>query len=75
MYTLYKYNKWPHRILIEFNNKVVASTDRYYSSTRFDSAEFADAQFENIAQLMLLEQLIEHANAGLKQEQNNVSST
>lgn len=75
MYALHKYNEWPHRILIKFNDETIASTDRYVSSTRFRTSDDADMEYENTTQLAKLVKLIERANAGLEQEQNNASIT
>lgn len=75
MYTLHKYNEWPHRILIEFNGETIASTDRYVSSTRFRTSDDADMEYENTIQLARLVKLVEQANVGLEQEQSNASST
>lgn len=71
MYSLHKYAYWPYTLAIKFNDTVIAVAGRWFTSTKFHTIEDADVQFENIAQVTLLEQLVERANNGLKQERHD----
>jgi hypothetical protein len=62
MYKLFKFDKWPFRMLLYRGDDVLIEISRYAEGTR-DTLETVEQRPENVTQLQHLDEMIERANS------------